>query len=312
VPSRTSIVVSLAVALVTCPTLVGCGGGGEEVLPPASALGDDTVTIGSFDFAESEVLATLYAEVLEMHGYDVVLDLAVGPRELLLPALEQGLVELVPEYSGTALRFVSRGEVLPEADPEATHAALRRALAANGRVTALAPSAAQDANAIVVTEETAQRYGLETVSDLTEIADELTFGGPPECPSRPLCLLGLEREYGLRFGEFLPLDAGGPVTRRALRQGHVDVGLLFSTDPSIASGGFVELIDDRGLQPAENVTPLVHADVLERWGPQIQDVLDDVSRRLSTAELRGLNLRINDGATVEEAADFWLRSEGLR
>jgi osmoprotectant transport system substrate-binding protein len=116
----------------------------------------------------------------------------------------------------------------------------------------------------------------------------------------------------LDFGEFLALDAGGPVTRRALRQGHADVALLFTTDPSIGVGGFVELVDDLGLQPAENVTPLVHRDVVARWGGDFEAVVDDVSRRLSTAELRGMNLRVNAGATVDDVTEFWLRSEGLR
>lgn len=310
-PSRTSTVLCLAGALAMGPS-VACSSGDEAADRPASALGNDTVTIASFDFAESEVLATLYAEVLEMHGYDVELQLALGPRELVLPALEQGLVELVPEYSGTALRFVSSDDVAPATDPVATHDALVDALAEHGRILALTPSPAQNANGIVVTEDTAARHDLETISDLVPIAGDLTFGGPPECPSRPFCLLGLEREYGLEFGEFLALDAGGPVTRRALRQGHADVGLLFTTDSSIRRGGFVELVDDRRLQPAENVTPLVHLEVVERWGERIEQVIGDVSRRLSTEELRGLNLRINDGATVAEAADFWLRSEGLR
>jgi osmoprotectant transport system substrate-binding protein len=288
-----------------------CASDTESGDPPASALGNDSVTIASFDFAESEVLATLYAEVLEMHGYAVELQLGAGPRELLLPALSDGLIELIPEYAGTALQFVSMGAGVPEADPDATHAALADALAVDGRIVALAPSPAQDANAIVVTEATAEMYGLENISDLIPVAPELTFGGPPECPSRPFCMMGLKREYGLDFGEFLSLDAGGPTTRRALRQGHVDVALLFTTDAAIRTGGFVELVDDRGLQPAENVTPLVNAEVLERWGDDIAAVIGDVSRRLSTEELRGLNLRMNGGESAAETADAWLRNEGL-
>jgi osmoprotectant transport system substrate-binding protein len=308
-------VVACAIAgLAVVGCAVGGGGGGDPAADTAAtnAAGDDAVTVGSFDFAESEVLATLYAEVLEMHGYDVDLQLAVGPRELLLPALARGLIDVVPEYAGTALHFVSTGRDVPAADPATTHEALVDALAADGRVVALAPSPAQDANAIVVTERTAEELGLETISDLIPVADRLTFGGPPECPSRPFCLQGLESRYGLDFGEFLALDAGGPVTRRALRQGHADVALLFTTDPSIGVGGFVELVDDLGLQPAENVTPLVHRDVVARWGDDFEAVVDDVSRRLSTAELRGMNLRVNAGASVDDVTEFWLRSEGLR
>jgi osmoprotectant transport system substrate-binding protein len=301
------VVAALAVAW----TLAACESDDRDETP-ATVLHDDRITIGSFDFAESEVLARLYADVLEMHGYDVDLQLAIGPRELLLPALAAGLIELVPEYAGTALHFISTGDVQPDPDPATTHAALIHALASDGRIVALDAAPAQDANAIVVTQATADRYGLETISDLVPVAGELTFGGPPECPSRPFCLRGLEERYKLRFGEFLALDAGGPVTRAALREGHADVALLFTTDSSITRGGFVELVDDLGLQPAENVTPLVHVDVVRRWGPDVEGVIADVSRRLSTEELRGLNLRISSGATVADAADAWLRAEGLR
>jgi osmoprotectant transport system substrate-binding protein len=218
----------------------------------------------------------------------------------------------VPEYAGTALQFLSTGTAVPEADPAATHDALVKALAGDGRIVAMAPSPAQDANAIVVTQRTADEYGLQTISDLIPLAGELTFGGPPECPSRPFCLLGLEKVYELRFGEFLALDAGGPVTRKALRAGHADVGLLFTTDPSIRTGGFVALVDDLGLQPAESVTPLVNVHVVQRWGDDVARVLHEVSRRLSTDELRGLNLRLNRGAAVDEVAEYWLHNEMLR
>jgi osmoprotectant transport system substrate-binding protein len=283
----------------------------EESVVPSHALDDDAITIASFDFVESELLATVYAEVLRDHGYEVELELGVAPRELLLPALAEGIVEMVPEYAGTALQFVSVGTAQPASDPGVTHDALVDALAVDARIVAFDPSPAQDANAIVVTEETALRHGLRTISDLRAVAGELTFAGPPECPSRPFCLGGLQSHYGLDFGEFLPLDAGGPMTRAALREGHADVALLFSTDSTIGRGSFVELEDDLHLQPAENVTPLVHHSVADRWGDELREVVRDVSRRISTEELRGLNLRVASGSTVDEAVESWLRSEGL-
>ena len=163
-----------------------------------------------------------------------------------------------------------------------------------------------------MTRETARRLDLRTVSDLADRARTLTFGGPPECPSRPLCLPGLRRTYGLRFEEFIELDTGGPVTRQALRDGAVDVALLFSSDPSLGGGAdLVELVDDRDLQPSENITPLVHRDVLDRFAG-LDDALDAVSEHLTTDELRTLNARMAaDERMVARIASAWLEAEGL-
>ena len=128
-----------------------------------------------------------------------------------------------------------------------------------------------------MTRQTASRYDLHKLSDLEKIAPQLAFGGPPECPTRPLCLVGLQRVYGVKFREVVQLDAGGPTTRQALRNRDVDVALLFTTDPTIADEGFVELQDDRGLQPAENVTPIVRNEVVARLGAGAVDRVNDVS-----------------------------------
>ena len=141
----------------------------------------------------------------------------------------------------------------------------------------LAPSPAQDANTFVVTRETAEREHLRTLSDLAAVAPEMTFAGPPECPSRPFCLLGLERVYGLSFREVLALDAGGPLTHQAIASRDVDVALLFTTDPALIDGTLVELEDDRDLQPAENVTPLVRSDVVDHFGPDLVARMDTIS-----------------------------------
>ncbi len=288
--------------------LVACGQEDRPTVTP-TALDDDAVTIGSFDFAESALLSELYAQALEAQGYEVERAGAVGPREIVAPALERGLLELVPEYAGTALTFLSLGDARPTADTASTHEALTRSAAERGLV-ALAPSPAQDANAFVVTRATAERLGVERLSDLAPLAGELTFGGPPECASRPLCLEGLRDLYGIEFGTVLALDPAGPRTREALHDGAIDVALMFTTAATIDADDLVVLADDRSLQPAENVTPLVRQDVVDRWGQELVDTVDAVSERLSTDELRRLNTLL-DGRSPAAVAAEWLQEQGL-
>ncbi len=277
----------------------------------SSALGDGSITVASFDFPESELLADIYAAALRDGGYDVQSARALGPRELVDPALARGLVEVVPEYSGTALQFLSVGRARSTADVASAHAALQRTLRGSDLV-ALDPAPAQDSNAVVVTPETAAKYRLHTIGDLKRVARRLSFGGPPECPTRPLCLQGLRRTYGLDFKSFVTLDVGGPITRQALRRGQVDVGLLFTTDSLLANGGLVALTDDKLLQPAENVTPIVHRQVVERWGTKLTNLVNRVSSRLTTDKLRLLNAKMSMGERPSVLAREWLEEEGLR
>jgi osmoprotectant transport system substrate-binding protein len=273
--------------------LAGCGDTEEPAVTERS-LDDGAITVASFDFPENVLLAELYSQALEHSGFRVHRSFGLGPRELVAPALAQGLVEVVPEYAGTSELFLDIGTPRPP-------------------VRALAAAPAENANAIVVTRSTARRLGLRSISDLRGVADELTFGGPPECPSRPLCLRGLRQEYGVAFDEFIRLDTGGPVTRQALLDGSVDVGLLFSTDPALGgSAELVELTDDRDLQPDENIRPLVHRETARRF-EGLAEAIDAVSVRLTTADLRTLNARIEDdpGAVVAVATN-WLEGKGLR
>jgi osmoprotectant transport system substrate-binding protein len=290
--------------------MAACGSEpGRESSP--SALDDEAITIASFDFSESELLAELYSQALEDEGFSVERAFNLGPREFVMPALVGALVEFVPEYAGTALQFLNLGESSGAADIGSTHDALVRTLDGSG-LTVLTPAPAQDANGFVATRETAERLDLHSISDLSDVADDLVLGGPPECPTRPLCLAGLERLYGLMFDDFLPLDAGGPLTRQALAQGHVDVALLFTTDPSILRDDLVLLDDDRGMQPAENVVPLVRKELAERFGPDFVRTVDEVSRLLTTDGLRELNARVATGRLKAPAvAARWLSAEGL-
>jgi osmoprotectant transport system substrate-binding protein len=286
-------------------SLVACG---SEAAPPVTTvLDDDAITIGSFNFPESDVLAEVYAQALEGRGFTVDRQLDIGPRELLIPALQRGLVELVPEYAGSLLGFFGGSA---SSDPVATHQQLVAALSSRG-LTALGAAPAQDRNTFVISEKTADGLDVRSLTDLHSYAPGLTFGGPIECPDRALCLKGLEDVYGLRFNEFVALDTGGPLTAQALNDGTIDVGLLFSSDPNIGAGGLVELRDDRHLQPAENVTPVLSQATLNRFGAPLSDVLNAVSALLRTSELRAMNAATIDGEPPADVARDWLRSHGF-
>jgi osmoprotectant transport system substrate-binding protein len=302
VPSRARGIAAVAAFVL----FVACTGGGGHAAP---AVSPGTVVVGSFDFPESVVLADIYGQALQAKGIPVHLELGLGPRELVDPALMRGLVQLVPEYQGSALDFLTRATGAA-GDPEATHAAFQRALA-HTTATALDSSPAQNANAFAVTAATAARYGLRTISDLAPIASKLVLGGPPECPQRPLCLQGLESVYGLHFKSFVPLDAGGPLTLAALSDGDVDVALVFTTDPQVGERGFRVLTDDRGLEPSDNVTPIVNRSVLGRYGDRLTGTVDAVSAALTTSELIGLDRAVFAGRSPAAVARAWLASRGM-
>jgi osmoprotectant transport system substrate-binding protein len=278
---------------------------------PAVVTGDDRVTVASFNFPESVLLAEIYAQAMESKGFAVDRAMDVGPRELVEPALQRGLIEFVPEYLGTALQFLRPGSHATSADLDATRQRFIDALRTKG-VDVLASAPAQDANALAVTAQTAARFGLKTIRDLVTVAPQLVLGGPPECPSRPLCLPGLKATYRLSFKSFKPLDASGPVTAAELAAGQVDVAVLFTTDGDIPARGFIVLEDDQRLQPAENVTPVVRREVVARYGGRFTDVVDAVSAQLTTETLRELNRRLSIGSTTPaQLARSWLRAAGL-
>jgi len=299
---------ALTAACCACTSASGSGPAGRAA--DAGQPGA-VVTVGSFDFPESVLLADLYAGALAAKGFPVRVLPDLGPRELVDPALMSGLVQVVPEYSGSALEFISVGRLSSTSDAAATGTALAEQVAGRGLV-AGRPSAAQDGNVIVVTAATAARYRLRSIENLARVAPDLVFGGPPECPGRAACLLGLQRVYGLRFRAFIPLDAGGPLTLQALEAGYIGVALLFTTDPSIPARHLVVLADDRGLQPAESITPLLRKDVIARYGPNLVTVLTRVSALLDTGTLRALDARVElGGQDPGLVARGWLRAHGL-
>jgi osmoprotectant transport system substrate-binding protein len=293
-PSRVFPILTALLAV-----LVACGTGGTPV--PAAVT---AIRFAAYDFSENQILAAVYATGLRRAGLPVTVQRGVGTREVVEPALEQGVSDVVVDYLGTALDFARPQGSSSGRSPEDMWSELSRALGARG-VTVLAPAVAEDQNGFAVSSAFAAAHGVSTLSDLVPLAPALTFGGPPECPDRPLCLPGLIRVYGLHFHHVLPV-ASRSATVAALVGGQLDVGLLETTDARLGSSPVTLLADDRGLQPHENLVPLVRSAALERWGDRLRAALDGVSARLTTADLVGLNRAVEiDGVTPERAAARW-------
>lgn len=299
----------LGAVLVVALVAAACGSG-EDAQPSGDEAPQEgpPITVSSFAFGESEILAEIYAQGLEANGYAVERNLNLGSREIVKPALENGEIDLVPEYCGTILTFLG-GE--PTSDTQATCGEARELFVETG-VTLLEPAPAQDKNGFVVTQATAEENSLANVSDLQPVASELVLGGPPECPERELCLIGLQEVYGIEsFAEFRPLEIG-PIMVEALQADEIDVALLFTTDAFIAANDFVLLEDDQGLQPAENVIPAVRTDIVDAHGDELISLVNSISAEITTEELTALNERfqIDQDDAADIAAD-WLVENGF-
>jgi osmoprotectant transport system substrate-binding protein len=290
-----------AVLLTLLAVLAGCGSG----TPEDEATPTDTIRFASYDFSENEILAAVYAEAARQAGLPVSLQLGVGTREVVEPALEQGVVDVVIDYLGTALGFAVPGGAPAGTAPDQLHAALREALDRRG-VEVLAAASAEDQNGFAVSRAFATQQRVSTLSELVPLAPGLTFGGPPECRDRPLCLPGLAEVYGLRFGEVENMPSRA-ATVEALVAGQLQVGLLETTDARLGGKAPVVLLaDDLSLQPHENVVPLVRRDVLDHWGDRLRGALDAVSARLTTADLINLNRAVEvEGMSPADAAARW-------
>ena len=301
---RRAALIALAVV---CLGAVACTSTTPDVARPSDA-GKGTIVVGvSGAFAENQLVAEMYASVLEHAGYTVERQFDLRSREISQSALESGQIDLKPEYLSSLLLFLE-ANADPSDDPADVAAKDGELLGSRG-ISVLTPSPAQDTNTFVANAETAQRFGLTTMTSLGAVANQLTLGAPPECPQRPFCLTGLRDAYGILFYDFEPLDAGGPQTVAALKSNDVQVGLLFSTDPSIRANGFIPLVDDKHLQDAENITPVIRADKLN---DEIAGLLDAVSAKLTTENVTTLVGKVViDGQDVATAARDFLTANDL-
>jgi len=264
-----------------------------------------SLIVGSKDVIGAQILSQAYGQALEASGYHVTFKDNIGRTEAVYPLLEQGDIDLYGEFGGTWLEY--RGGV-PSADSTTTFRAIEDELQGSN-VVAVGPASARDVNAFYVLKKTAQKYNLRNVSDLKAIAPQLTFGGPPECLDRPLCLGSKSQQlYGLQFKDVKKLDAGGVLTNQALDDGTVDVAELF-TGSSVIKSDYVMLRDDKGLQPADNPIALVNKG---RVTKDLTKVIAAVNAKLTAPAYRRTSLQVlNDKDDPSVVVKQWLKDNKL-
>ncbi len=251
---------------------------------PSGQSAAGKVRFGAFNFTESTILANIYAEAAKAAGVPAEVVPDVGPREEVYQLLFKGELSVVPEYSGSAVLALGGEET---SDPVEMHDALTDLMEVKG-VAVLDSADAVNRDAIAITLDTATRLNVHTMSELSAVARDLTLGGPAECPARPLCIPGLEATYGIEFKGFIPLDPGVQ-TASSLARDEVGAALVFTTDATISPFTLVLLDDDKGLYPAENITPVVRQEVLDEY-PELAGALNEVSAAMTTRELRRAQL----------------------
>lgn len=298
----------LTVLMSTVLLVSGCGS--SNPLGGGTVSGDlKTVVVGSADFPESKILAEIYAQALEANGFTVGRQLGIGSRETYIPALQDHSIDLIPEYTGSLLKYFDADATVTR--PQDVELALFRALP--GDLSVLTPSEASDTDTVAVTADTARRWNLTSIADLAAHSAEVKFGAPSEFLNRPEGLPGLKKNYGLDIPEknFVAIsDGGGPATVRALADGTVTAADLFSTSPAIGQHNFVVLADPKNNFPAGNVVPVVSS---QKKSTELKRVLDAVSAKLTTADLIQLNAAVsgNSGVDPDEAARKWLADNQL-
>ena len=306
-PARTA---ALALAAAGALTLSACGGGGDPLASSSSSEGGEAdkpssgdIVVGSADFSESILLANIYAGALKAEGVSAAAKTGIGSREVYLKALEEGSVDVLPEYTGGLALYYD--DDFAETDPEKTYDGLKKILPDGMAI--LEKSAAENKDSMVVTSETAKERNLKGIEDLKESADEMTLGAPSEFKTRTQGIPGLEKTYGITFNSFRPLKPG-QATNGALTNGQIDVANIFSTDPVIIENDFVVLEDTKKLFGSQNVVPLVRTDAEDK----VSKSLDAVSSKLTTKQLQKMLKRTDiDKEDPDKVAEDFLSDNGL-
>ncbi|KOV63188.1 ABC transporter substrate-binding protein [Streptomyces sp. MMG1121] len=296
-------------AVASVPALTACGGGITSLNSQGSTSGGGSskggVTIGTANFTENQVLGYLYAAALKGAGVKVTVRPNLGTREIVIPALRGGDIDLLPEYQGALLNYLD-----PKATPTEAGAmqnALAQALPAGLQV--LPYGMAEDSDAFVVTRQTARKYGLASLADLRKHNGKLVIGAAPEVKKRQVGAVGLKDVYGVEFKEFKSLDSDGPLVKGALKKGDVDVANLFTTDTDIKANDWVVLTDPAHLVPSQHIVPLV-AD--RKADDTVRKALAGLGNLLTTAQLTELNRQVDkDKKDPEDVANAYARQHGL-
>jgi osmoprotectant transport system substrate-binding protein len=322
---RTPRWVALLMVLLVSLALGACGsddndssddnGSSADEAPAAGIQKNDKnastkLVIGSKNFTEQKVLGEIYAQAFTAAGYGVTTELNLGDEKTALKALEAGDISAYPEYTGTALLsfFGYTADKIPTNNLVA-YAKAKEGFAKKD-LTALPITPFVSSNEVAVTKETADKYGLKKISDLSKVASKLTLYGSPECRQRLDCLLGLEKVYGLKFKKFVPVDIA--LRHEVLSKGQADVSIVFTTDPQIKREGEVLLEDDKGMFPPYNSTLVIRNDVLQKAGPDLPKVVEQVNKGLTDEVMQELNARVDlDKKTPDVVAGEYLKESGL-
>lgn len=293
-----------ALALVPALALASACGGGDS--DPLSSGGgdDDTIVIGSQDYYSSEIIAEIYAQALENADVDVTRDFRIGQREVYVPELEDGEIDLFPEYTGPLLQYWE-----PDTEARLTddvYAALEEAVPDGLRV--LDQSPATDQDSYVVTREFSEEYGVTSAADLAAVPVPLTLGANSEAESRPNGPQGLAESYDVDV-DFTPIeDGGGPLTIEALRSGDIQLAIVYTASPVVSQEDLVVLDDPEGLFLASHVVPVASDDVDD----DAAAIIDEVSAALTAEDLLELNVRsVEDQSPAADIAETWLQEKGL-
>ena len=314
-PKRTTIrTAAVGVAALACLTAAACSSNGSGSSASSSSSSNPlapsatgSVVVGSANFPEDELLAQIYVDALQGKGIKVTPKFNIGAREVTYPEIEKGAITIMPEYNG-ALLTTSVDKTSTATSTAEVNAALMAKLPSSLEILNSAP--AQDKDSITVTQATATKYHLTSISDLSPVAKDFVIGGPPEFKTRADGIPGLKNVYGLTFKSFQPLDESGPITIAALRSGEVQAADLFTTTPQIATDNFVSLSDPKNLFAAQNVTPLVYKKGVDST---IVSTLNAVSAVLTTDALVQMNKALTiDHASYTEVASGFLSQEGLK
>jgi osmoprotectant transport system substrate-binding protein len=293
-----------ALALAACgannnPAPPAGGGGGST----GSAGGGGSITVGSADFSESQVLGEIYAGAIKAKGVSVTSKPNIGSRDVYIKALQDGSIDIVPEYTGSLLTFLKG--TAPSQDPDAVYTALKSTLPAD--LVVLDKSTAEDKNSMVVTKDTQAKYSLKSIADLAAHQADITVAAPPEFQTRQQGLVGLKSEYSFTPANFLPLKGAAIVN--ALKNGQAQAANIFSTDPSIPANGFVTLEDPKLLFGSDNVVPLLRKD---KVNDTITAALNAVSAKIDTATLTDLVKQVDvDKKDASAVAKDFLSKNGL-